>query len=353
MNIENISKEYYYHKNGEIIEDVNLIRGDCLPLNTYIILKNKYDHLDKIYRMLIDDINFVIVLENNMKIKNISYQNSSIKKEGILKYQSYEFIYQGLDAINALEKFVDNEKLVMIQTINEWLPFSIHFDPYYKFNSFNPGHIQIVIGYDEKQLYFVEDPALINYEMFDAYSNDVGKLDRTTAIEVMGTYLKCITVNINMKRYREIDSIIYNIIKKSCIMYRKEKEQDMNGNTYHYGREAINSLIDISKKEYIYLDENDKNLGPINLFLRWKFRAIKNKRYTLFLFFKYFQDRYHQIGISELIKKDYDEWNKIWIIFERKFKKKEYLWDKSLAKYFENILQLEDKLFDNIEKLSF
>ena len=136
-------------------------------------------------------------------------------------------------------------------------------------------------------------------------------------------------------------------------MYRKEKEQDMNGNTYHYGREAINSLIDISKKEYIYLDENDKNLGPINLFLRWKFRAIKNKRYTLFLFFKYFQDRYHQIGISELIKKDYDEWNKIWIIFERKFKKKEYLWDKSLAKYFENILQLEDKLFDNIEKLSF
>lgn len=36
MNIDNISKEYYYHKNGEIIEDVNLIRGDCIPLNTYI-----------------------------------------------------------------------------------------------------------------------------------------------------------------------------------------------------------------------------------------------------------------------------------------------------------------------------
>lgn len=96
-----------------------------------------------------------------------------------------------------------------------------------------------MIGYDEKHLFFVEDPALINCEMFDAYSNDVGKWSSTTAIEVMGTYLKCITVNINMERYREIDSIIYNIIKKSCIMYGKERVQDMNGNTYWYCRKAL------------------------------------------------------------------------------------------------------------------
>lgn len=353
MLLDNISKEYYYQKNGEIIKDVDLIRGDCFPLNTYIVLKHKYSQLDNIYKLIMDDINFGIILEKNGQINNIVYKNNSMIENGVLKYSSHEYIYQGTKAITALEKFIDREKYVMIQTINEWLPFSIHYNPNYKLNRFIPGHIQIIIGYDKEYFYFVEDPALINYNQYKAYSKDVGMLDRVEALEIIGTYLKCINVKIDREKYAVIDSLIFNILKESVKTYRKLDKIDSSGRVYFYGRNAINRLIDISKQEYIHLDEVYKDLGPLNLFLRWKFRAIKNKRYTLFRFFEYFEKKYYQTDIKKLLEIDYAMWNKIWIIFEKKFAKKEFLWDKHLAKYFEHVLKIEDELFNSIEQSSF
>lgn len=353
MLVDNISKEYYYHKNSEIIRDVDLMRGDCFPLNTYIVLKHKYTQLDNIYKLIIDDINFWIALGKNGKINYIGYKNNSMIENDVLIYSSQEYIRQGARSIEALEKFLDKDKFVMIQTINEWLPFSIHYNPNYKFDKITPGHIQIMIGYDEKQFYFVEDPALINYDKFNAFSKDVGMLDRTEALRILGTYLKCIDVRIDTDKYKMIDSLIFSIIKKSCRTYKKSNTYDSGGCIYLYGRNAINCLIDISKQEYINLNEIDKNLGPMNLFLRWKFRAIKNKRHTLFLFFKYFEKKYFQTKVTSLLKKDYDAWDKIWIIFEKKFAKKEYIWDRHLAKYFENVLGIEDELFNSIEQSSF
>lgn len=353
MFIDNISKEYFYQKNGEKVKDVDLIRGDCFPLNTYLVLKHKYTQLDDIYKLIIDDINFEIVLEKDGQINYIDYKNNSMIENDALIYSSQEYICQGTKAIAILEKLIDKEKYVMIQTINEWLPFSIHYDPNYTFNKIIPGHIQIIVGYDEKQFYFVEDPAVINYDKYKAFSKDVGMLDRAEVLEILGTYLKCINVSINKEKYKIIDSLIFNILMRSCKTYRKLSAQDSDGRIYLYGRNAIKCLIDISKQEYIHLNEVDKKLGPINLFLRWKFRAIKNKRHVLFLFFKYFEKNYFPTKITALLETDYNIWNKIWYVFEKKFAKKEYIWDKHLAKYFENILEVEDELFNSIEQSTF
>ena len=92
------------------------------------------------------------------------YKSDSIRKGGILKYTNFEYINKGVEVIERLEEFIDIEGFIKIQTVNEWLPFSIHYNPSYKFDNYKPGHIQIMIGYDTERFYFVEDPAVINYQ---------------------------------------------------------------------------------------------------------------------------------------------------------------------------------------------
>ena len=123
MSIESLKNTFYYEKNGVIISDVDLVRGDCLPLNTYIVLKHKYTQIDNLHNLLVDDINFSIHLLNDGHIKGIGYKNDSIRKSGILKYTDYEYINRGVEAIDRLEEFIDNEGYIMIQTVNEWLPY--------------------------------------------------------------------------------------------------------------------------------------------------------------------------------------------------------------------------------------
>ena len=348
MSIESLKNTFYYEKNGVIISDVDLVRGDCLPLNTYIVLKHKYTQIDNLHNLLVDDINFSIHLLNDGHIMGIVYKNDSIRKSGILKYTDYEYINRGVEAIDRLEEFIDNEGYIMIQTVNEWLPYSIHYDSSYKFDSYRPGHIQIMIGYDAEQFYFVEDPAVINYQKFYAYSKDIGIIDRGKAIEVIGTYLNCINVNIDLEKYKNIDLVVYEIIKESEKSYQTKNEYNEDGSITYYGRNAIKCLMDISNQQYIHLNDVDKRLGPINLYLRWKFRAIKNKRHLMYLFFKDFERRYYSTSITSLLQKDYLEWNKVWNIFEKRFMQQKYLWDQSIVKYFENILKIEDDIFSEL-----
>lgn len=206
-----------------------------------------------------------------------------------------------------------------------------------------------MIGYDAENFYFVEDPAVINYQRFNAYSKDIGIINRAEATKIMGTYLRCINVDINMEKYENLDLVIYNIIKESIKTYYKKNEYDEDGNMVYYGRNAIRCLIDISNREYIHLNDIDKRLGAINLFLRWKFRAIKNKRHILYLFFKDFERKHYSTPISLLLEKDYREWNKVWNIFEKRFLQQRYIWDKSLGIYFENILRIEDEIFNKFK----
>lgn len=348
MNINNLNKTFYFEKNGTLILDVDLVRGDCMPLNTYIVLKNKYTQMDNIHNLLVDDINFSIDLLSNGQIVGIEYKGDSMKKSGILRYTNCEYINKGAKAINRLEEFINNEGLIMIQTVNEWLPFSIHYNPSYKFDMYWPNHIQIMVGYDAEQFYFVEDPAAINYQKFNAYSKDIGIISRAELTEVIGIYLKCINVDIDMEKYKDIDLAIYRILKATEKSYQKKNEYNEDGSVSYYGRNAIECLINISNQQYVQLNEVDKRLGPVNLFLRWKFRAIKNKRHILYLFFKDFERRYYSTLITSLLEKDYLEWNKVWNIFEKRFMQKKYLWDQSLARFFENILKIEDEIFNEL-----
>ena len=96
-----------------------MIRGDCLPLNTYIVLTHKYPKIDRTYNLLVDDINFRISLLDDGQIGWIGYKNNSIRRSGIFEYRDYEYINRGCEAIDRLEEIINEEKYIMIQTVNE------------------------------------------------------------------------------------------------------------------------------------------------------------------------------------------------------------------------------------------
>jgi len=200
----------------------------------------------------------------------------------------------------------------------------------------------LYVHMDKDYVYYVEEQRSLSDKHVAYEGNiDIGVADRRIVEEAFAQALVCCTVDINEDLLRN-QPINLKPLKDYMNNYIKS-EDDFGDAIDWYGRGAIKKIISMCEgRDNIYVvgnlyDHNDYNLFRTNIsrkriLQRWVIKYLDNKE------------------LAGVIGECCDKWEYIRkVMITRKYKNINYL-DIHLKQHFENILLLEDRIYENFIK---
>ncbi len=357
MSKELLEKEYYFDKEGkkDMFYDMSYY---CLLTCAYEIAKNQTNRADELIYSLIDDLSLFIILNEKNKIKEI-FTNSI--EEMQYNYIVNDYKEENEAAIPLLQSLLDSGEAVIVHTITELLDFSINYTLGYNIEEFEPGHVFLILHYDEENYYYLEDPfAQINYDYFIPYKGrkDIGVMAKDKMNEIFKHYLRCHTISFNWDQEDLLQTRVKATIEESIKSYSKPEETLETGNVQYTGRAAICKLMELSEGEGIDLNAGVEG-ESVNLlgFLPWLFSILDKKRRLLALGLQLLVKQEKVMGVDERLFEALKKSEKLWVkcknlIEKNKIRGKERF-DSTYSSILKEILEVEDVLNELLENTEF
>lgn len=344
MSNDFLERNYYYNEIGEREEIVNIL-SDCESQCAYLLIRNKYKcDIENYYDIFLEDISF------NLKMSTIGEFNElSVARRIKEIFTLVDYKQTGIDGFNEIEKLLDNDEMVIIGTVIQWMPFSKFYEPEFNAVNYKGNHTFLIIGYDEENFFFVENPDLIRKSGFVEYKKkDIGVLKKEilkTAAEYCCT---CKTINVNLENVKNCNVISEKAMEYSVNGFNRSNEITDNCVTY-YGKNALNELINCCKKGSIDLctiaPTKDRDMYT---YLDWKIWSIKNRRNMLrgYLIHENYAKEDTVSSISEVV----DMWEKFFRILGKNFFAGNTLLDQRYINILEELIKVEEKVTCRIKE---
>ena len=305
-------------------------------------IKSKYGNEVNIYNILAQDITLYMETDREMNIDYMSairFPNQYI----------HPVVYENA-TLEMLEKFLDEDKIVIINTLHHEIKFFKYYNTPYDTTNV-PSHPLSIIHHNSENLYYVENLNLINKANYRYYKDNesVGVIEKSYLKPIFDKYLVCITIDIDFNRLDLFDERLFTILKSYVDL--SEKEEIINGISYFYGITALNKMIescsagnDLCKKDIDVFNEDlingIKYLFRMRIFMReCLMKLVENKSFII------------KDEVMNAFTPSIETWINLVNILIKKNMKKQPLLDKSLVEYFNNLINYEKRLLDFISKL--
>ena len=173
--------------------------------------------------------------------------------------------------------------------------------------------------------------------------------------EAFEHYFMCRTIEINEENILGVDERVPYFINESIKNYYRKPEIS-DGKTIYFGRDAIMRFVEICEQEYFSLNDEIElfNGMPLHILLTWRVWTLLCRRKLLLqCLMKYAGDNdkaENFKNVVDILSNVLDSWQKLKIVIETRYKKKKYLLDSGLKGVFLEILNLEDRLIENLQK---
>lgn len=338
MSNDFLELNYYFDQNGEREKLVNVL-SDCETQCAYLLIKNKYKYdINNYYDIFLEDISFNIREKNDvleeftvaMRIKEIF---SLINNDKV-----------GIDGYFELEKLLDRDEMVIVATVSQWMPFSKFYDKSFVPDNYKEGHAFLIIGHDEKNFYYVENPDLLNNGGFTKYENnqEIGVLPKEILKEASKHCCICKTIEIDFKAIDNCSKISEKALCNSISNFYKENIKNGKENSY-YGRGALERLKEYCIKENLRLDDDaptkDRNLYT---YFDWKIWSIKNRRNILKGFIENEGNFPLNNELINALNKTVEEWESLFRILGKNHFTERNIFDSKYVKNIDNLIELEE-----------
>ena len=347
-----LSLQYYYNNDASLDTFTRLLT--CFDAPLYFILKNKVTNIDNPCEAFLRDITFYLSQNSDGSIYDIGFLDNSINSD-LFKLKWYGG--KGNEALAQVEALLDARELVMIQTDTRKVPFLKNYQGTSSLDDgvAVPGHVFLAVYHDKTHLYYAEAPWNINTGNFNVYEGNesIGVIKKDDLRSAFDSFLNCITITLNEDGLFKSDRM-KTVIEKSAKNFDK-KTLNSDGFIFSYGREAIERLIDVCRREFLYLNQDVASYS-LDLFglLNWKLWDIVKRRQLLFQYFVKHSNQFNSVdidGLISVIDDDIKAWiGVIDIILKRNMEKK-YMLDSQIQKYFMEIVDVEEKVNVGLKKI--
>ncbi|RKL64960.1 hypothetical protein CR203_23415 [Salipaludibacillus neizhouensis] len=266
--------------------------NDCIERSIYLVAKQKTNFGKHLYKLFVSYLSYNLSIDHNGK--NLRLKPSEIQyPEFISLRHEYNIKFDAKTAINKLEKTLNENKFVLLRTVTKRVPFFSRYDKDYivqKKDLIKPGHFILLIGHDQKYLYYVDRTEDLNLNNHTAYKKnpDVGMVEKRKMIDAFSYYIDISTINVNiheLDNFLKHDSIIYimNNINKSIDQYKDTKVLEKDDQIIFPNKKAIEYLISLSKKGNTFLNTEYKTASENKIVngLDWILKRRKILKYFI------------------------------------------------------------------------
>lgn len=307
-------------------------------------IKSKFGNEVNIYNILAQDITLYMETDDKMNIEDLytnyfpnQYINSTVYENSSLEM---------------LERFLDEDKIVIINTLHHELEFFTYYKTPYDTTNGMPVHPLSIIHHDNENIYYVENLDLINKDNYSYYKDNksVGLVRKEYMKPIFDRYLVCITIDIDFNKLDLFTERFFAMLKNYVDL--SEKEETIKGINYFYGISVLEKLRELCYANNDlygaedYYKFNKKLIDGIKYIFRMRIfmkeclmKLAENKSFI----------------IKNEILDIFEPLIEIWVNFTntliKKNMKKQLLLEKSLVEYFDNLIKHEKKLIDFISKL--
>lgn len=348
----NLESTYYHLKDGQPDVIASILKSECFKVSSYFIIKNPFKNYFNPYILFLDNITFSLSKYKNNKIAYADVISNHIN-ESLIKVNIHS--NNELNALLTLEKLLDKYGMVILQTVNHKLPFSVYYQENYNINNFIPGHSFLVIGHDKDFIYYVDEKSCINYSNFTSYkyNRDIGVVKKQDILPAINCFFRAYTITFDKSDMNDAEANINKIFKEIINDYHKLPSVSGEIITL-YGKEAILNMIDICYSENTFLDkkvESPMYNNTLHKLLYWKFTVAADRRRMLYYLILNYYKYKNESDLVDLISQSVNKWLLFRNILEKRYLKNYYLIDSNLIKYLMDILKVEEKIIYLLDKL--
>lgn len=314
---------------------------DCGNYSVASGIKSKFGNDLNIYNILAEDITMYMTIDNEM---NIKFPSVNRFPNQYIKWNAYKNA-----ALELLEQFLDEDKIVLINTLHHELKFLGYYNMPYDYTNGMPVHWITVIHHDAKNIYYVEHPDMINHAHYNYYKDNqsVGVIDKEYLKPLFEKYLVCITIDIDFGRLDLFDERLFSILKNYIDLFDKEKIID--GINYFYGIASLRKMAELCFTE-IKSDKSTEKL--INSIRKINLMRIYMKECLMKL-------AENKSDIIDITKEDiYNTFEPMIMaliniinVLTKRDMKKQILLDESMSGLFNGLITYEKKIAELISKI--
>ena len=253
-----MKKRYYYDAEGKM-ENLYSRITNCFEQSIFLALKAK--GLEKCihHRLFLEDIALRVFTREDTFAMDINCFEQFHEFLEIDKYDN-----NLADPFEFLEKCLDHEKGLAVQTVFQLLPFNQHYNPDYNTSNFKPGHVFVLLGIKDDFLLFLENPASRNRKSFMPYqaSYDIGVIHKSDVSNAFRHYLSVFSYEVSeekIAKYNSRETDIVTLLKKIA-----ENGRGICAGTGSIGIGAIEKLINICRSRNIRLNQTIPHMKHVD-----------------------------------------------------------------------------------------
>ncbi len=261
-----LERDYFYDRN--MIKDENVaIAGNCLEQLAAIIMKNTYPGKIDYYAMAIEDLSYHVRFDRD------GYLTRSALKcnEAGLGRKPWDIRKQVVvcnreEAIGALEHSLDAYGYAIVRTTDGHLEFSKNYNEApdagnsFDYKNFpEMGHVFLIIGEDEENYYYIEQPSEINrkYYIHAEGRRDIGMYPKEKFYRAFELYLGLFFVEFHEEYMDRGGELGQRILHQSKVNFRNNYASRVPENDSFSilgGRAALVKIKDMLEQGKLILD---------------------------------------------------------------------------------------------------
>lgn len=236
-------------------------------------------------------------------------------------------------------------------TIIERFPFSAFYDINYKLNIRRTGHVFIIVGEDEENFFYVDNPSVISYKQYVAYEKNrgIGIISKKFFYEATKDYCDVLTFKFNKN---VID--YYTKHPQEALINSKDnyfKNEVYYGNFIEYfGRNALIKLIELFETENLRFDalapSEDRDMIT---YFNWKLWNIKGRR-NLQRYYLEQNNNNNALKLIKSLKESIKHWDLLYKILYKDYLQGAVIMGKKYIPVIENVIAVEDELHEALVK---
>lgn len=341
-----LKADYFRKSTGEANIVVDSL-SDCIVQSLYLIGKNQYN-FQNFNELFLNETTLRVVFKGDELVSLGTVEN--VYEKGF--FDVILLSDNKSTASSIISNELKDEKMVIVNPIIERFPFSEFYDPAYKESRRRSEHVFLIIGEDNENYYFVDNPDIVIKERFVPYkiNPQVGVLNK----DLFSTITDDICDVLSPVFYPDIIAQFNNkwvdVFHSSYVNYEKKYEEDKN-ETVFYGRQALAKLSEYFKSDNMQFDKeaptHDRNLIT---YFRWRIWNIKGRRSLQSFFLKEHEDILNKDALIMALDNSWKHWDVLNMCMYKDFLTGKKVTGNKYISLIESLTAAEDSLHNEYGK---
>lgn len=341
--MEDFLENHYYYNNDGIKDEIVNSLGDCLVQCAYLILKNRDDFKSDYYTAFLNETTLKLSVNSDDEL--IAFETiENIYDKDLFSIMGCENTNQ--NTADKVSEILQSGGIPAIAAIIERFPFSCFYDVNYKNKKKRTRHVFIIVGEDDENFLYVDNPDVISPKRYIAYdkNKEIGIISKKLFRDATQFCCDVLTFRFDMNMLISyIDNPKEVLIKSRDNYYKKGVHKD--NQLDYFGRQVLLKLIDLFEGECLRFDDlapsKDRNMIT---YFNWKIWNIKGRRSLQRYYFKNNCNTNNIIHLITALEESIKNWDLLYKVLNKDYLKRVLVIGKKYIPIIENIIIAEDEL---------